>query len=342
MNKYSHRIFELYHNLPKQFSLFLVLCITSFAFLIFIITYLISFYNAESFIKLQYSRNDVLDQSYNIFKHKMNSDINETLLYTEVFELNDMDSTIRDTTINAKKYYQNNYANRSKQQILKLISKSLKSSPNIKDHSEYKFIEIKSDTFQKQILKLVSMKSPNNDTIHIPIEELNHLFLNKNYNLDLLEKQKDLNKSNIIFSIEKSKKYLSLYNGLLVVIISFTMLMSISIFMISNKGWNGSNYAIKLFAINVVIILGMSNLVKAVIKPQENFEKYFASANKSEHNQFKIFKVINEYDQISSKKMDSIILQNYYEINSIAEILPQIDDKNISISSFDIGNVSSR
>lgn len=336
------RLIELYQNHHKKFSLLLILSITLIGFLIFAISYLISFYNADSFKKLQNDRNQIINESYVLFKNKMNSDLNETLLYAEVFEINTIDSTLKDTLIDNKKYFHDDYIDHSKDQIIKLISRQIIHNTKIKDESEYQFLGIERDSLKRQVLKLVSKKSTDKKSIYIPLEEVNHLFLNKNYNLELLEKQKDLNQYNVDFAINKSKKYLALYNGLLAVIIFFTMLMSIGIFMISNKGWGGSNYAIKIFAINVVIILGISNLVKAVVKPKDNFEKYFASANKSEHNQFKIFKVMNEYDQISPKKMDSIILQNYYEINSIAEILPQIDDKNISVNSFDLGNVSTR
>lgn len=157
---------------------------------------------------------------------------------------------------------------------------------------------------------------------------------------EILNTQAKLNSEQIIYSIKQSYYHLSFYNGLIAVIIVFTTLMSISIFMISHKGWNGSSVYVKVFGLTVIVLLGLANLINTVVKPKENFKTYVQGIKKSSSNQIKIFDMINDYNRISAEKMDSVVTKNFEDLNFNVELLPNIDEEQLSSSSIDVTEVT--
>lgn len=160
---------------------------------------------------------------------------------------------------------------------------------------------------------------------------------------NILNEEFKMNHQNIDYATKQSSIYISLYNSLLVIIILYTTLMSISVFMISHSGWTQSKTVIKVFAGTVIIILGLANLINAVIKPKDNFNSYMVYVKQSENNQIKIIRILNDFNKKSTSeeceaKMDSII-KNLNHINSINEILPTIDEHKISTTSMDFNKL---
>lgn len=160
---------------------------------------------------------------------------------------------------------------------------------------------------------------------------------------NILNEEFKMNHQNIDYATKQSSIYISLYNSLLVIIILYTTLMSISVFMISHSGWTKSKTVVKVFAGTVIIILGLANLINAVIEPKDNFNSYMVYVKQSENNQIKIIRILNDFNKKSTPKeceakMDSII-KNLNHINSINDILPTIDEHKISTTSMDFNKL---
>ena len=294
---------------PVLFSGVIIITLILIAKFTFFITFLISNNGVNDLITQEEKRNLELISSNKLAQNK--------LVY---------DSAVDTST---KKYIDENWKD------IKIIASDSVINPPIafkEAHTIINYDTIIKDTFKKNSQVIDSVNFHKSSSII--------RLINKPIYESILNNQAELNAEHIIYSIKQSFYHLSFYKGLISVIIVFTTLMSISIFMISHKGWNGSSIQIKVFALTVIILLGLANLINTVIKPKQSFNAYAQSVKKSSDNQIKIFNLINDYNKIPMEKMDSVISRNFNDLNSNVDLLPNIDEEKISSSSIDIKKVT--
>lgn len=183
-----------------------------------------------------------------------------------------------------------------------------------------------------QIIKLVDEKS---------IKERNQVSLetyrkNKAY---IFQNQFDICKLSIQYCIEEGMRYFAFYRGLIVVILVFSGLMSICVFAISAKGWNGSDPILKVITMTVAIILGMANLMNLVLKPKDNYVSYIVKAERNEAVQTEIIKFFNNYNNLKEDDIDKLIRKNFDNIIKFSEILPETNEEGLKQGITDLSNL---
>ena len=296
-------------NRPVLFSCTIISFLSLIAIFSFGITFYITSRGVDDLVTQEHNRNNELINSNNLARQKFILDPKIDANAKEVIHTNNEEIIItenRDSILNSSNSNQ--------------VKKDNKSTPAKNDSISKKsnIIENIDSTKSAEVIRLVNK----------PIYD------------EILNTQAKLNSEQIIYSIKQSYYHLSFYNGLIAVIIVFTTLMSISIFMISHKGWNGSSVYVKVFGLTVIILLGLANLINTVVKPKENFNTYVQGVKKSSANQIKIFDMINDYNRIPAEKMDSVVSKNFEDLNYNVELLPNIDEEKLSSSSIDVTDVT--
>ncbi len=162
-------------------------------------------------------------------------------------------------------------------------------------------------------------------------KEINSLSTGKTLqNVEILRKQYLLDSNNVEQFMKLGRKHAALSDSLFFLIVIFTAAMSIIIFAISSKGWDGSNRVLKAAAITVAILLGVSNLVNSIMKPKENYITYFKKADISERSRYEILKTTLRIDELNQAKVDSIITNNFDRLGKISETLSTYNETEIS------------
>lgn len=186
----------------------------------------------------------------------------------------------------------------------------------------------KNDTLNfihKELRDAIELKKTNK----VPIQEYR---LQKKLLIKNLYK---INKLNINSSIERAVYYIALHKALMMVIIIFSTLMSLCVFAISSKGWNGSDFALKSVALCVFVVMGLSNLINTVQSPKHNIKLYLEKADNNFKAQVAIVKLYVSFDEKNEKEIDELVNKNFDLISKISDILPQTNEGGIQENALD-------
>ncbi|MBQ0117281.1 MAG: hypothetical protein KBS98_05110, partial [Flavobacterium sp.] len=210
---------------------------------------------------------------------------------------------------------------------------------NFKDLS--KEIDLKISTYDEAV-KLTAI----NDTLNFVHKELRESIELKKTNKvpikeyrlqkkSLIKNLYKINKLNINSSIERAVYYIALHKALMMVIIIYSTLMSLCVFAISSKGWNGSDFALKSVALCVFVVMGLSNLINTVQSPKHNIKLYLEKADNNFKAQVAIVKLYVSFDEKNEKEIDELVNKNFDLISKISDILPQTNEGGIQENALD-------
>nr|WP_297307419.1 hypothetical protein [uncultured Flavobacterium sp.] len=174
-------------------------------------------------------------------------------------------------------------------------------------------------TLEKNILDLKSLK----ETKYKNEVSLETYRKNKAY---IIQNQYNITNQSLEYCLEKGIKYFAFYQSLIIVILVFTALMALCVFVISSKGWTGSDSIVKIISITVVVILGMANLINVVMNPKGNYISYIKKAERNEAVQADIIQFFNKYDKLEERDIDTLINRNFRNITKFSEILPETNE----------------
>lgn len=206
-------------------------------------------------------------------------------------------------------------------------------------HEFYKSILSDIDSHNIKKAKLIKDIAEKNDLIDAKKNSQLSLDKYKQNKTYLFQKQFLINNEMIQFSINKGIGYLAFYNALIIVILTFTAILTLCIFGISTKGWGSANDQLKILTIIVLVVLGVSNLILVTLKPKDNYMAYIKSADKNENIQMDIINFFNNYEKLNEIQIDSMLKRNLQQMTRFNEILPETDDSKL-IQEFDKMNPS--
>lgn len=175
--------------------------------------------------------------------------------------------------------------------------------------------------------------------------------------------------------LDLSKVFFRNYYGILIVTMLFSCIGGIVLFLLVNKGWNGSTIVLKTLFLAIAMILIFCGFFPLVFKQQENFNeniKYYMNYTKAELNvidqlsklEHPLFpvkqdsvKVNGRFDSFKDspdsvtffKRIDSMITNNHNTLNNLTNYVLTIDANEIKsmgdiykvISNSSLGNTDS-
>lgn len=155
----------------------------------------------------------------------------------------------------------------------------------------------------------------------------------------IFHNQYKISKLSIDYCIEKAIKFYAFHKAIVYSLLVFTTIISLCAFVISKQGWTQTPKIIQIVSVCVLVIIGMFNLMSAVLKPKENYDTYIAKAELNEKVQSDIVLFFNKYDKLNEADVDTLILENFSKITKFSEILPSTDEKGISEDKFGFADI---
>lgn len=112
--------------------------------------------------------------------------------------------------------------------------------------------------------------------------------------------------------------------------IVFTTLVTVGIFLISNKGWKNSDLVLKTFFLTTIVLSSIFYFLSNVMNNKENLNNSTDKIIKLEKIQLDILKVANKIDQLDTLQIDTLIETHYNQISSNLEFITKIDNKQLN------------
>lgn len=192
---------------------------------------------------------------------------------------------------------------------------------------------------------------------------------------DLFKAQQKIMSMRKSHHLDLSKVFFRNYYGVLIVTMLFSCIGGIVLFLLVNKGWNGSTVVLKTLFLAIAMILIFCGFFPLVFKQQENFNeniKYYMNYTKAELNvidqlsklEHPLFPVkqdsLKENGRFTGfkelpdsvaffKRVDSMITSNHNALNTLTNYVLTIDANEIKsmgdiykvISNSSLGNTDS-
>ena len=122
--------------------------------------------------------------------------------------------------------------------------------------------------------------------------------------------------------------YLNYYSFSICAII-FTILLSIAVFLIANKGWSNSGIVLRAFLLSSIAISSAYYFLPQVLSNKENLSDIVAKIKEFQKIQSDIMSVSVQLKQIDEKKTDSLISDFFNRISNNIDFPTAIDDSKI-------------
>ncbi len=124
--------------------------------------------------------------------------------------------------------------------------------------------------------------------------------------------------------------YYANYYGFSICSIFFTTLLTIAVFLVSNKGWQSSSLILKVLLLTTIFLSSIYYFLPSVLENKENLQKNiekFVVFQKIESN---IVHFSGLMKQSSQATIDSAIASNYNQIASNYDFIVAIDNSKVS------------
>lgn len=282
----------------------------------------------DSIIKYEKAKLNLKEVIENLDYYKLSFKFDESLKINKVFKIND---SLMVEFKEPNKYTIKNLEFTKDELEIYINNPNIEYVPNDLNAKNVflKFILEGKDIYEKKIEEMTLLEKNILDlNISKQAKYKNQVSLetyrkNKAY---IIKNQYDMTNQSLEYCLKKGIKYFAFYQSLIIVILVFTALMALCVFVISSKGWSGSDPIVKLIAITVIVVLGMANLINVVMNPKANYISYIKKAEKNEAVQADIIQFFNRYDKLEEKEIDELINKNFLNITKFSEILPETNE----------------
>jgi hypothetical protein len=114
------------------------------------------------------------------------------------------------------------------------------------------------------------------------------------------------------------------------------MLLSIAIFLVASKGWQGSSFLIKTYLLTTVLISSVYYFLPAVLNSKENIQKNTEKFKMFQKIQSDILAYSTIYQRGENVKVDCVLTSNYNLITANFDIFTTIDEAKINSNMQDV------